>query len=246
MSSPVVIALSDRDFDPTEVAVPWIALRQAGHEVLFATADGEPGACDADMLSGVLFGAIKATPANADRYREMEADEAFRKPICYRDISPTEHAALVLPGGHAPGMKQYLEASDLQAAVVAFFAANATVAAICHGTVVLARSVDPERGKAVIEGRKLTCLPKTMEWSAWIATVATRGNYFRTYPVWVQQEVIAAAGSRKLVSTGPLIPSYGKPYTVRDGNLLTARWPGDAERFAHELVAMLAEDAAAG
>jgi len=27
---------------------------------------------------------------------------------------------------------------------------------------------------------------------------------------------------------------------VRDGNYLSARWPGDAHRFAHELAAMLA------
>ena len=43
----------------------------------------------------------------------------------------------------------------------------------------LARSIDEETGKPVIDGRRLTGLPKTMEWSAWIATVATRGKYSR-------------------------------------------------------------------
>ena len=28
-------------------------------------------------------------------------------------------------------------------------------------------------------------------------------------------------------------------FTVRDGNWLSARWPGDAHRFASEFVAML-------
>ncbi len=43
------------------------------------------------------------------------------------------------------------------------------------------------------------------------------------------------------VKTGPLLPSYRLPFTVRDRNLLTARWPGDAQRFGEELVAMLGE-----
>ena len=33
----VLIPLPDRDFDVTEVAVPWRLLRDAGHEVVFAT-----------------------------------------------------------------------------------------------------------------------------------------------------------------------------------------------------------------
>ena len=33
----VLIPLPDRDFDVTEVAVPWRVLRDAGHEVVFAT-----------------------------------------------------------------------------------------------------------------------------------------------------------------------------------------------------------------
>ncbi len=80
-----------------------------------------------------------------------------------------------------------------------------------------------------------------MEWSAWIATVATRGNYFRTYPEWVQSEVAAAVGDGGKVETGPLVPSYARPFTVRDGNLITARWPGDAQAFADALVELLGD-----
>jgi putative intracellular protease/amidase len=35
----VLIPLPDRDFDVTEVAVTWRILRDAGHEVVFATDD---------------------------------------------------------------------------------------------------------------------------------------------------------------------------------------------------------------
>ncbi len=32
----VLLPLPDRDFDVTEVAVPWAILRDAGHQVVFA------------------------------------------------------------------------------------------------------------------------------------------------------------------------------------------------------------------
>jgi putative intracellular protease/amidase len=233
----VLLALPDVDFDPTEAAVPWKALMDAGHEVVFATPSGQPSACDPDMLTGVLFGGVKITRANAPVYEAMTQDAAFGAPLTYEAIDPATFDAIVLPGGHAQGMKPYLESEALQAVVAAFFVADKPVAAICHGTIVLARTKGPD-GASVIAGRRMTCLPRTMEWSAWIATVATRGNYFRTYPEWVQSEVARFGG---MVETGPLVPTYGNPCTVRDGKLLTARWPGDASKFAAELVAMLAE-----
>ncbi len=232
----VVLALANSDFDPTEAAVPWHSLAEAGHTVLFATDDGQPGACDGEMLTGVLLGAVKATKENAALYAAMTEAEGYSSPITYADIDPSKHDALVLPGGHAPGMRRYLEAEALQDGAAAMLAADKPVAAICHGTIVLARASNQEG--PLLRGRTMTCLPKTMEWSAWAATKLTRGDYFRAYPEWVQDEVEQAVGGK--VQTGPLVPTYGNPFTVRDGNLLTARWPGDAAKFAAELVAMLA------
>jgi putative intracellular protease/amidase len=41
----------------TEVAVPWAILRDAGHQVVFATEKaGTPPAADPRLLTGVLFG----------------------------------------------------------------------------------------------------------------------------------------------------------------------------------------------
>lgn len=231
----VVLALANADFDPTEAAVPWKVLTDAGHTVVFATDDATPGACDGEMLTGVLLGAVKATKANAALYAQMTEAEGYATPIRYADISLDDHDALVLPGGHAPGMRRYLESEALQAASAAFLAAGKPVAAICHGTIVLARAAGSEG--PILRGRTMTCLPKVMEWSAWAATKLTRGDYFRTYPQWVQDEVEEAVGGA--VQTGPLVPTYGNPFTVRDGNLLTARWPGDAAQFAAELVEML-------
>ncbi len=238
----VVIALATKDFDPTEVAAPWSALTEAGHHVLFATADGKPGSCDADMLSGVLLGQVKALPKHAEAYAELSATAAFASPIRFSEIDPTDHDLLVLPGGHAQGMRQYLEDETLQSAVVDFFKADAPVGAICHGTVVLARSIDSDTGKSMVHGRTLTGLPKRFEKGAWLATKATRGDYFRTYPEWVQDEVRNAMGESGDWKRGPLLPVHGKGFVVEDGQLITARWPGDADRFGEALVELLARN----
>ena len=54
----VLFPLPDRDFDVTEVAVPWKLLREAGHEVVFATEAGATPACDPLLLTGVVFGRL--------------------------------------------------------------------------------------------------------------------------------------------------------------------------------------------
>ena len=235
----VLIPLPNEDFEPTEAAVPWRALRSAGIEVVFATADGKVAKCDPLALEGVVFGQIGAKPQDAALYREMEADAAYRKPIRYRDVEVESFDALHLTGGHAPGMRPYLESEILQAKAVEFFAQQKIVSAICHGPIVLARAKDPATNLSVLHGRRVTALTKLLERSAWLLTRWTLGNHFRTYPLYVQDEVIAAIGDASLFDTGPLIPSYRNPFTLRDGNLLTARWPGDTHRLADDLTDLL-------
>ena len=48
----IIIPIPNRDFDPSEVALPWQILRAAGHIVEFATPDGGPASADPLMLSG--------------------------------------------------------------------------------------------------------------------------------------------------------------------------------------------------
>lgn len=236
----VLMPLSTRDFDPTETAVPWDVLAKAGHEVVFATEDGKPGACDPLMITGSIFGQLGASRENVAKYRAMEETPSFRTPLRYAEANPDGFDLLVLPGGHAKGMRPYLESITLRDAVLGFVTAKKAIAAICHGVVVLARTIDPATQKSVLTGRRVTSLTKNLERTAYFLTAWKLGDYYRTYPEYVQDEVVRAAGDRTLFETGPLLASYGNPFTVRDGNLLTSRWPGDASRFATEAASMLA------
>jgi protease I len=244
----VLIPLPRRDFDPTETAVPWRVLRQRGHTVLFATPDGGSAEADPRMLTGQGLG-IFAAFMKADRngraaYGQMIRSQEFGRPIAYEEIRPEAFDALILTGGHASGMRPYLESSLLQAVVGAFFERRSPVGAICHGVLIAARARGAD-GRSVLYGRKTTALPKIVELTGWLLTCLYLGDYYRTYPTPVEDEVRASLAARADFISGPMIIRRDSPrnlqigFTVRDGNYLSARWPGDAHRFAHDFATML-------
>ena len=216
----VLIPLPNADYDPTETAVPWRLLTEAGHRVVFATPDGAVAKADPIMLSGEgldlwgcvpglrrlpLFGLMLRANADARRaHAQMLRDPNFRQPLRWEDIDPAAFDGVLLPGGHrARGMQQYLESALLQQHVAAFFAADKPVAAICHGVLLAARSRRAD-GRSVLHGRCTTGLTWALEKSAWSLTRITRfwdPNYYRTYMekpgqapgyMSVQQEVTRA------------------------------------------------------
>ncbi len=239
--------LPDHDFDVTEVAVPWRLLTDAGHQVVFATQrGGEAPAADQRLLDGVIFGRLGAAAEPAAFYRAMTQAAEFRAPVAWNALEPAGYDGLVLPGGHAPGMRQYLGSALLQEKVAAFWALRRPVGAICHGVLVLARAKDPATGRSVLADRTTTCLPKYMERSAYLLTAWRLGRYYRTYPAYVQDEVVAALGDPRRFQRGPRVVSArgtatddASAFVVEDGNYLSARWPGDAYLLAKRFLALL-------
>ena len=243
----VLIPLPDQDFDVTEVAVPWKLLRDAGHEVVFATeAGGAVPHADPRLIDGVIFGRLGAEKEPLEFYRELQEDSAFRNPRSWESIDPAEYDGLILPGGHAPGMRQYLGSELLRGKVLDFWRSERPVGAICHGVLVLARTTDPATGASVLRGRKTTCLPKYMEQSAYWLTAWKLGRYYRTYPAYVQDEVTAALASPSDFTRGPRELTHrgtaeddGPAFAVVDGNYVSARWPGDAYLFSKRFLGLL-------
>ena len=244
----VLIPIPSVDFDPTETAIPWCVLRQRGHRVEFATPDGQPGRADDRMLTGrglgMLRSVLMADPRARDAYAAMAGDAAFRAPRHYANLRVDSFDGLVLPGGHAPGMKPYLESPLLQALVAATFRARKPLGAICHGVVLAARSRRAD-GHSVLFGRQTTALTRQLELTAWALTAAWLGRYYRTYRTPVQNEVTRALASAADFHVGPLALRRDAPgclgfgFAVRDGNYVSARWPGDAHRFSHDMADLL-------
>jgi putative intracellular protease/amidase len=282
----ILMPLPRAGFDPSEVAISWKILTGAGHSVVFATPDGRPAAADPIMVTGVgldfwsrvpglrqlkLVGLVLRADRNARMaHCELEKNAAFRAPLRYADLRSADFAALLLPGGHAQGMREYLESELLQQVVVEFFDANRPVGAICHGVVLAARSIAPRSGKSVLYGRKTTALTWQLENAAWrLSRYGGRWwdrDYYRTYReqpgeaagYWsVQAEVtralqrpehfldVPADAAHRWRKTSGLLrdtPVDARPaFVVRDGNYVSARWPGDVHTFARTFATLLDE-----
>ncbi|OBH42425.1 type 1 glutamine amidotransferase domain-containing protein [Mycobacterium mantenii] len=273
----VLIPIPDRDFDPTEVAVSWRVLTRDGHRVVFATETGTPGVADDIMVTGrgldvwsalPLLGAIpflgltlRANREGRTAYRDMLQSNEFRQPVAWPQAGLDGVDALLLPGGHrARGMRSYIDSDILQRLVVEAFARGLVVAAICHGVLLAARSVDPGTGRSVLYGRKTTALTWAMERLAWRLTRFTRfwdSDYYRTYTeqpgqpggyMSVQSEVtraledpadfrdVARGSPHWRLKTSGMVrdtPTDPRPaFVVDDGDYVSARWPGDTHTFA--------------
>lgn len=242
----VLMPLPATDFDVTEVAVPWRLLTDAGHDVVFAAEQaGASLTADPRLLTGVLFGQLGAAPEPKRFYRDLTEDPAFLAPLAWGELKPDEYDGLVLAGGHAPGMRQYLDSAELRQVVARFWALQRPVGAICHGVLVLARTQDPATGRSVLAGRRTTCLTKALERGAYYLTAWRLGRYYRTYPEYVQDEVVAALDDPGQFETGPLavrrgtMIDDGPAFVVEDGNYVSARWPGDAFLFTRRFLALL-------
>jgi putative intracellular protease/amidase len=218
-----------------------------GHVVRFATEHGgAAAAADQRLLDGVIFGQLGAAAEPRAFYAEMLSDEQFRAPLAWADVAPHEFDGLILPGGHAPGMRQYLGSELLRGKVAEYWGLGRPIGAICHGVLVLARTSDPTTKQSVLYGRRTTCLPKYMERSAFLTTAWRLGRYYRTYPAYVEDEVRAALRDRADFLRGPRVLSKrgtetddAPAWVVEDANYLSARWPGDAYLFAKRFAALL-------
>jgi protease I len=248
----VLMPIPRADCDPSETGIPWAILKQAGIAITIATPDGKKGACDPKMLTGkglkFLAPLLMADHYGVTAYEEMSRSPEFSNPLQWAEIRPDEFDGLLLPGGHAPGMKEYLESETLQNCVAHFFQRRAPVAAICHGTVLAARSKRAD-GKSVLNGYRTTGLLATQEMSAWAMTYVWLKNYYRTYPESVQSEVTRALNKKEDFIEGslPLLrdnPAHlDRGFVLRDRHYLSARWPGDAHSFGHQFVELLRDSA---
>lgn len=243
----VLVPVPDHDVDVTEVAVPWKLLTDAGHDVVFATERaGTVPEADPRLLDGVVFGRLGAAAEPKAFYRELTRSPAWRSTAGWLDLRVDEFDALLLPGGHAPRMRQYLGAPVLHHRVAEFWALDRPVAAICHGVLVLARAARPD-GRSLLTDRRTTCLPKYLERTAFFATAWRLGRYYRTYPAYVEDEVRAAlADPDRQFERGPRAglrrgtrDDHRPAFVVEDGRYVSARWPGDAYLFAERFAALL-------
>eukprot|EP01095_Lingulamoeba_sp_RSL-Kostka_P010213 TRINITY_DN363_c0_g1_i1.p1 TRINITY_DN363_c0_g1~~TRINITY_DN363_c0_g1_i1.p1 ORF type:complete len:519 (+),score=174.20 TRINITY_DN363_c0_g1_i1:153-1709(+) len=250
----ILAPLPDKEFDPSECSIPWKMLTSVGATIIFATENGDIPKCDQMLIhpEGLVEKILGTEPEAKSFYLEMEQDENFQNPIRWEDIEPSDYDGLLLTGGHSPGMKQYLESKILQDKIVQFTKLNRPTAAICHGVLLLGRCKD-ENGVSVIHKRRVTTLTKQMENFAFQISRSKHGNLYKTYPeIYCEDEVRSFLqndetqfdkGNNVLLSLGAKGTMYDDThaFVVRDDNLLTGRYPGDAYLFGRTFISLLSD-----
>ncbi len=227
----ILMPLPDHDFDPTESAIPFKVCASRGLKVSFSTEHGNVAQADPHKLKGPLPGLLSAGKRARAAYEQMTNDSAFQHPIPYADINPDIFQAILLPGGEAPGMRQYFESPVLRSKVLQFWQQGKLIGAICHGILILARTINPQTGRSILYGHKVTALPKSLDRTGHLLDSWFFKHGYIMYSRCVAEEVRACLEHPKDLSSGPsvLVPF---PYVVTDGNLITSRHYGDAERFS--------------
>jgi putative intracellular protease/amidase len=284
----VIVPVPDQDSDPSEVALCWKILVDRGHDVEFATESGTKANCDQLMLTGRGFDPWAIVPgldqvalvgrllgANKEArlaHERLLKDPRWNNPGRWEDIHWASVDGLLLPGGHrARGMRPYLESTVLQRLILQAFHDDVPVAAVCHGALLVARSIDPATRRSVLYGRKTTGLTWSFERKASVLTKIGRfwdSGYYRTYEenpgqaagyMSVQAQISRAlkhpqdfldvpAHSRHAMRKGlgllrDSVTDSRPAFVVRDGNYVSARWPGDVHTFAHAFAELLPERA---
>ena len=248
----IIIPIPSYGFDPTEVAITWKLLSQENFKIVFITPQGNKAAADDLMLKGRNLGIwkpiLKTRQDAIDAYNEMVKNEDFCNPMKYIDVREKDFDAIFLPGGHEKSIKEYLESKILQTLIVDFFKVNKPIGAICHGVVLVARSINPDTKKSVIHNYNTTALLKSQELLAYNLTRLWLKDYYLTYPeIMVEDEVTSVLADSKQFLKGsfPVFKDHHKNlkrgFTVKDRNYLSARWPGDVYSFALEFIKMLKE-----
>ena len=246
----ILIPIPSYGFDPTEVSIPWKLLTANDFEVTFATPQGDKASGDNIMLTGDSLGIwrtiLKARKDVVEAYYEMEGSDAFCNPFKYTDIKEEDYDGIILPGGHDKGVIEYLESNLLQKLIVNFFSVKKPVGAICHGVVLLARSINPATNKSVIYNYKTTGLLKSQELLAYNLTKLWLKDYYLTYPnKTVEDEVksVLIKEDNFIKGKTPLgrdsEKHLEKGFYVKDRHYISARWPGDIYNFSIEFIKMM-------
>jgi putative intracellular protease/amidase len=232
----VLMPLPDHDFDPTEAAIPWKLCTSHGMQVVISTEHGYIPQTDLNRLNGPLPGLISAGANVKSAYKDMTQDPLFQNPIPYAEIEPNQFDALLLPGGDAPRMRQYLDSELLRSKVLGFWQQGKLIGAICHGMLVIARTIDPQTGRSVLYGHKVTAIPSSLDKLAYRLDHWLTKHGYIMYDQCVSDEVRSCLARPEDFSRGPGLLA---PFAVTDGNLVTARWYMDAELFTKRFIDQL-------
>ncbi|MEM7710625.1 MAG: type 1 glutamine amidotransferase domain-containing protein [Pseudomonadota bacterium] len=141
-----------------EMAAPYWALTDAGHEVVIASIAGGPAVHDP--------GSVKADPVEQpEAVRRFLADPTAMSKLsntpAVGDVDPAAYDAVFLPGGHGT-MWDFAQTPALGALVSKVHASGGVVGAVCHGPAGLLGATKPD-GTPLVSGLRVNAFTNAEE-----------------------------------------------------------------------------------
>lgn len=203
-----------------EMAAPYWALRDAGHEVTLASIQGGEAPHDPTSLADDPA----ERPAPVTRFLDDSfAMSALSSTIALDDIDPTDWDAIFVPGGHGT-MWDVASSETLAKAVSTVYAAGGVVGAVCHGPAGLVGATK-EDGQPLVAGLKVATFTNNEEEAAGLTQVM---------PFLLETRL------RDLGADIQAAPDW-QSNAVRDGRLVTGQNPASAPAVGALLVEALAD-----
>jgi len=200
-----------------ELATPYYAFTDAGHEVTLATLGGKPVPIDPGSdATG------EDAPASVTRFRgDAAATALLAAPEKLEGQDIAAYDALYIPGGH--GAMYDLAESDLVAEVIGkAWDQGKVVASVCHGPAAFNKAVDAS-GTPIVKGRKVSAFTDNEETAVGLADAV---------PFLLETRL------RELGATFEGAADW-QPHSVADGRLVTGQNPASSDGAAEKVLALL-------
>ena len=158
------------------------------------------------------------TPATERFKKDAQAQAALANSLKLSDISPDDFDAVFYPGGHGP-LWDLTEDRNSIALIETMFAADKTVAAVCHAPAVFRHTETPD-GSPLVEGKAVTGFSNSEEAAVELTDIV---------PFLLENEL-------QMIGANYSKSSDWHPYVVTDGNLVTGQNPASSEAVALALL----------
>ncbi|MGY2167667.1 type 1 glutamine amidotransferase domain-containing protein [Pseudomonas gingeri] len=229
-----------------ELMQPVKRLLDAGHQVTFATPNGDAPTLDKSSLDPMYFNNDQAAMnTHAALLERLKLTSAGESPVIslsrVEQIGYRHFDAVYIPGGHAP-MQDLLTSPRLGKLLADFHARGKTTALVCHGPIALLSTLADadgfkqqmeHDGKAagkpdwIYAGYKMTVISNQEEE---LAKGLLAGGRMKFYP----QTALEQAGGLYSSNTSPWAA-----HVVVDRELITGQNPGSATAVGDELLKRL-------
>ncbi|RCS56967.1 type 1 glutamine amidotransferase domain-containing protein [Parvibium lacunae] len=218
----------------SELTHPYLEFTEAGYLVDIYSPDGGPVVADAMSDPRDSSGYSAADIVSLGFIHHPQLMEKLTNTPAIGTLQIADYDALVVAGGQAP-MFTFASATALQATFVAFYEQGKVVAALCHGTALLAYA-KLSNGEYLVKGKTVTGFANAEEdfadQAVWDYGLLARDKHVMP---WRIEDRLRELGANYIQG------GLWRSFAVRDGNLVTGQQNFSGRLTAQSVIAALGQ-----